>query len=157
MWFSNICTGLGRRGKANTYGVKSWFGGRQWQHSHRLCYGQNFTTRGLGDPNTFTASSKCLPRCWTRSPQKHLAAAASLLFYHERDYLGTGDCPCPGPGAAQPSPQLQGRANTHGLTSHTHAPCLAGPLCGPTCKITFSCSRHFGFSGHLKLTSELSI
>lgn len=142
MWFSNICTGRGRRGKTNTYGVKSWFGGRQWRHSHRLRYGQNFTTEGLGNPNTFTASSNCLPPCWTRSPQKHLSAAAPLLFYHQRDCLGTGDCP--GPGAAQPSPQLQGRADTRGLTSHTHAPCLAGPLCGLTCRITFSCVGHFG-------------
>lgn len=143
MWFSNICTGLGKRGKTNTYewnpGLVEGNGGIPISFSRARISQQ----RGLG-VKTFTASSNCLPQCRTRSPQKHLSAAASLLFHHKRDYLGTGECPGPGPGAAQPSPQLQGMADTHGLTSHTPAPCLAGALCGHTCKITFSCVGHFG-------------
>lgn len=81
----------------------------------------------LNQEPTESPLSCCLP---TVLPQKRL--------------FRSRDCPGPGPGAARPSAELQGRADTHGLTVHTHAPCLAGPLRGPTCKITSSCAGHFG-------------
>lgn len=48
-----------------------------------------FHNRRVWESKNFHCLPK-LPECWTRSPQNHLSAAASPLFYHRRDYLGAG-------------------------------------------------------------------